>query len=259
MSFLFCFSWGFTYFDVVDRYISVYLMFILGIGQCFSAAWMFGREELMENEDRSAVAVLSIIYWMNLLIMGPVTVFVFDEDEGRGSKLFGVLIFWTITCIAIALSFALKKDKNIVNWYQKVFLYGAYQLAEEVVKRSDETLQGDKQWWSGIFIFWWAFSIKYFMPWCLWALMMWNFKLDITPNPKTGMYYESYHIFWQLMGFVYPFIGLLCFFIPICCTPEREERRCLNEFAEESDPQYEKEEKAFRDRLIATRKIQREL
>jgi len=101
-------------------------MFILGIGQCFSAAWMFGREELMENEDRSAVAVLSIIYWMNLLIMGPVTVFVFDEDEGRGSKLFGVLIFWTITCIAIALSFALKKDKNIVDWYQKVFLYGAY-------------------------------------------------------------------------------------------------------------------------------------
>jgi len=31
-SLLFCSSWGFTYFDVVDRYISVYLMFILGIG-----------------------------------------------------------------------------------------------------------------------------------------------------------------------------------------------------------------------------------
>lgn len=42
-SLLFCSSWGFTYFDVVDRYISVYLMFILGIGQCFGAAWMFGR------------------------------------------------------------------------------------------------------------------------------------------------------------------------------------------------------------------------
>lgn len=42
-SLLFCASWGFTYFDVIDRYISVYLMFILGIGQCFSAAWMFGR------------------------------------------------------------------------------------------------------------------------------------------------------------------------------------------------------------------------
>ena len=80
----------------------------------------------MDNPDRSSVAVLSIIYWVNLLIMGPVTVFVFDEEEGRGSKLFGVLLFWLITCIAIALSFALKKDRNIKDWYQNVFFYGAY-------------------------------------------------------------------------------------------------------------------------------------
>lgn len=40
-SLLFCSSWGFTYFDVIDRYISVYLMFILGMGQCAAAAWFF--------------------------------------------------------------------------------------------------------------------------------------------------------------------------------------------------------------------------
>jgi SNF family Na+-dependent transporter len=51
LSCLFCTSWGFTYFDVVDRYISVYLMFILGIGQCFSAAWMFGRQNIKEDKD----------------------------------------------------------------------------------------------------------------------------------------------------------------------------------------------------------------
>lgn len=101
-------------------------------------------------------------------------------------------------------------------------------------------------WWAGIFIFWWAFTIKYLMPWTLWSLMMWNFKSDITPDVKTGLYYGKYHIFWQFMGFVYPFIGLLCFFIPICCTPAREERRKLHDFAEESDPAYEEEEQAFR-------------
>lgn len=124
-SLLFCSSWGYTYFDCVDRYISVYLMFILGIGQCFSAAWMFGREEKME-EDKMAVGVLSVIYWVNLLVMGPVTVFVFDYDSGRGSMLFGIIIFWVITFIAIILSFVLKKDKNFRSWYENVFLYGAF-------------------------------------------------------------------------------------------------------------------------------------
>merc|ERR1712072_1403406 len=71
-------------------------------------------------------------------------------------------------------------------------------------------------------IFWWSFSIKYFMPWCLWTLMMWNFKADITMDPKTGRGYGNYHVFWQIMGFVYPFIGLLCFFIPCCIVTTRE-------------------------------------
>lgn len=78
------------------------------------------------EEDKMAVGVLSIIYWVNLLIMGPVTVFVFDYEEGRGSKLIGVIIFWMITVVAIILSFVLKKDKNFRSWYENVFLYGAY-------------------------------------------------------------------------------------------------------------------------------------
>merc|ERR1719272_759949 len=62
----FCFSWGFTYFDVVDRYIAVYLLFLLGIAECFGAAWMFGRAELMERGDGETkpIMVLSLTYWI---------------------------------------------------------------------------------------------------------------------------------------------------------------------------------------------------
>lgn len=74
-SLLFCPSWGFTHFDVADRYISVYLMFILGIMQCFAAGWAFHLQKVMTEQNKSAIMLLSGTYWGTLLIMAPVTVF----------------------------------------------------------------------------------------------------------------------------------------------------------------------------------------
>jgi len=51
---------------------------------------------------------------------------------------------------------------------------------------------------------------------------MWGLKADITLDAK-GNGYGGYHIFWQLMGFLIPFIGLLCFLIPLFCCSVREE------------------------------------
>jgi len=145
-SILFCFSFGYTYFDVIDRYIAVYLMFILGIGECFGAAWMFGREELMTRPgmEKAPIMILSMTYWLALLIMGPVTMFLMGE---KGiipiSAVWGIIIFWVIVIVGVILSFLVMKNKDIGNWYRNVFLYGAYQLAYEVVRRSDEAMQGD--------------------------------------------------------------------------------------------------------------------
>ena len=44
------------------------------------------------------------------------------------------------------------------------------------------------------------------------------------------------------MGFIYPFIGLLCFFLPVYMPPEVVTRKSLNDFAVESDKEYELEE-----------------
>lgn len=109
------------------------------------------------------------------------------------------------------------RNKDVGNWYRNVFLYGAYQLAFEVVRRSDEAMQGDSQWWAPYFIAWWGFSIKYFVPFAVWHLMLWNFRDDLTM--KGGKFYGGYHGFWQMAGFVYPIIGLICFFFPVCCPP----------------------------------------
>jgi len=210
-SLLFCFSWGYTYFDVVDRYIAVYLMFILGIGECFGAAWMFGRDELAAGDTRTPVLIISFTYWIANIVCGVLTVFVLGRcpDDKKPEEYdplelcltdipayWGVILFWLIVICGMILSFLTMVKKDIKLWYSDVFLYGAYQLAMEVVKRSDEAMEIEGQWWAHPFILWWGFSIKYFVPWALWTLMMWNFRIDITPSKDKGNYYGNYHYFW---------------------------------------------------------------
>merc|ERR1711959_14499 len=76
-SLLFCPSWGFTHFDVADRYISVYLMFVLGIMQCFAAGWMFRLYEVLGEDNGMSIKLITGTYWTLLLIIAPVTVFGF--------------------------------------------------------------------------------------------------------------------------------------------------------------------------------------
>lgn len=67
--------------------------------------------------------------------------------------------------------------------------------------------------------------------------MMWNFKADINLNVLCTSWsedlvclstisrgYGKYNDLWQIVGFIYPLVGLLCFFIPICIvtTPEKK-------------------------------------
>jgi len=135
----------------------------------------------------------------------------------------GVIIFWVIMLIVILITLVMHKGDK-ADWYKRVFLYGAYELADIVATKSDELRDShDKPapWWKPIFCLWWAFSIKYFIPWALLSLMMWNFKADITF--KNGLGYGSYHSMWQVVGFIYPLVGLVCFIVPICIvtTPEK--------------------------------------
>jgi hypothetical protein len=280
-SLLFCPSWGFTHFDVADRYISVYLMFILGIMQCFAAGWMFRLQNVMKMNDganKTSIMLLSGTYWVTLLIMAPVTVFGLGgplkvnlpsyvaawteantNDEGvfTGEGEFvpfsmmwvGVLIFWVLNLVVIMLTFFMKKG-SAQDWYQNVFFYGAYELANLVANKSDELRTSEdgasepSPCWKPIFVFWWAFSIKYFIPWALLSLMMWNFKADIDVSkveesenvfilgedgePITRGY-GNYHDMWQIVGFIYPLIGLICFLVPICIVTTPEEALSLRD------------------------------
>lgn len=216
-SLLFVSSWGYTYFDVVDRYISVYLMFVLGIFQCLGAGWMFRYHKLThEGTNKTSIMLLTVVYWGSLLVICPITVFVFTKNVSSVPMWVGILLFWALQLVAIALSYLLKSaETNFAKWYSEVFLFGAAELANELAIRHDELRTAKSPWWKHIFIFWWGFSIKYFIPWALFQLMMWNFGGDVDLDKSTGRSYGNYHVFWQVMGFVIPLIGLILFIVPV--------------------------------------------
>lgn len=57
-SILFSFNWGFTYFDVVDHFLNVYLMLLIGILETFGAGWVFEYSEVAT--DRKMKLALGI-------------------------------------------------------------------------------------------------------------------------------------------------------------------------------------------------------
>jgi len=101
--------------------------------------------------------------------------------------------------------------------------------------------------------------------------MMWNFKIDIDLNPipaenDDGTYvtrinaddieeivydyrgYGGYHNLWQIVGFIYPLVGLVCFFVPICIVTTPEDKLAIRDAQgnitgrKEIDLEYEEDE-----------------
>ena len=177
-SFVFCFNWGFTYFDTVDHYLAVYLLLLLGIMQAFGAGWVYEAAEVCEKVNKATVGVLALGYWCLLLPLGLLAYFAFPNDSWVAMP-----IFWGVQVIVWIVSFAVSK-LSFAKWYKQVFLYGVGKLARSMAKLSSG---GKRTWWVGPFEFWWGFSIKYFFPWAVWWLLCLSFSKDVA-EPYDGNY-----------------------------------------------------------------------
>jgi len=61
--------------DVVDYYLAVYFMLLLGIFQCFGAGCIFDIDSAVEKSSKASVAVLTIGYWAIVIIMGILSLY----------------------------------------------------------------------------------------------------------------------------------------------------------------------------------------
>jgi len=192
-SFVFCFNWGNTYFDVVDHYLSVYLLLLLGIFQCFGAGWVYCFDDSKQASGAAPTLVLCLGYWGALIPLAFVSVFAFP-DKG----VYAMLAFWIIQVIAWIASFIMSKQSCGI-WYRDTFLYGVYKLGLAISRPSCAVWIPDgedrdvgrtyhiKAMWVEPFIFYWGFCIKYFFPFAVMWLLAFSFAIDI--STPYGDYY----------------------------------------------------------------------
>lgn len=224
MSVIFCFNWGFTFFDVIDHYLAVYLMLLLGLFQAFAISWVYEAKDVIAKHGKGPVYVLALGYWIPLFF-GGIIGFCSVPTVGVNWVFCIILVVSTLVCSII--SFCMSK-LSFGDWFFSIALYGVRKIARSMTKLSKAPGQ-KRRWWEPIFEVWWGFSIKFFIPWALWWLLMLSARNDILAP------YGGYHIFWQWIGFLFPLAGILSFTIPLIVCTKRED------FGPEVDEAFEEE------------------
>lgn len=179
-SFIFCFNWGFTYFDVVDHYLSVYLLLLLGVFQCFGAGWVYDFDEAVKHAPKMSVVIIGAAFWGALIPLSFSSVF-FYPAQG----LWAMLAFWVIQFIAWIVA-GLTSGLSCGDFYRNVLMYGVHKLGCAISIPS--CTNGKKACWVEPFIFWWGFCIKYFFPFAVTWLLASATAADVA-KPYGGYYW----------------------------------------------------------------------
>ena len=231
-SIFFSFNWGFTYFDVVDHYLNVYLMLLIGVLETMGVGWVYEAKEICAESAavKKAVIVFSCTYWGGLAIIGPLNFFVFPLIFGSTHAAWiGPLLFILSVVIGGFVSKVISGYDG-KKWWKTIGMGGVRKLGRCMTKLSKEIGEDEEEWWELPFETYWGVCIKYWCPFSIFWLLMYSLKTDI----ETA--YGGYHIFWQLMGFLYPVGGFIAFAVPLCVCTEHDP---FNDLVDEAFDEYD--------------------
>lgn len=202
---LFCFNWGFVFFDVVDYYLMTYLVLLLAILQAVAVSWYFGFEDalaLAEGKGRLPTLVLVVGYWVFMPILGVLAYAAFPE-----ASWVSIPLFWAYLLVLLAVSAFLARSNGLAlgDWYRHVVFAGARPIARKMIALHETEMGAFGQ---AFFEFWWCTCIKFVFPWAIW----WLFAMTTAENVRQP--YENYHLGWQVIGALIPLVGLVLFALP---------------------------------------------
>jgi hypothetical protein len=184
-SILFCFNWGFTFFDVIDNYLNTYLMLLIGVFETMGAGWVYEASEITAKSraHKMSLYVLAIGYWSSTILIPCLSVFTEAEKGWIGLIIFVpiLIMFWVISFFLSGLSFG--------EWKSNIACYGVRKLSRSMTKLSRNPGE-PRRCWETVFEHWWGFSIKYFVPYALMFLLTFSLNNDLRNA------YGGYHIFW---------------------------------------------------------------
>lgn len=209
-SIFFCFNWGFTLFDVVDHYVNVYLMLLMGVFECLGAAWVYEMPAAIAASTKNSVYILFIGFWAPLVILAILSFATFEKYWYWG------LIGFVILQIVIVIVSWLLSGLSYKKWHEEVGLYGALRLSRTMTSLSKEKDDKTRHWWETLFDLWFSISLKYITPTMLVFLLASKFVSNIKDA------YGGYHAGWQVLGLLFPAVGLALFILCIFICTEKD-------------------------------------
>lgn len=203
-SIVFCFNWGYFFFDSIDHYLNVYLIMLMAILQSVGASWIHCQDDAMKTCKVSAI-VLLVGYYGLLIPLAWLQFFAFGDQS-----VIAIPIFWAWFVFVAVLSCLVGKfgpnKLSVGTWYQEIFFSGARPICHHMLIRNESKWH---RYFERIFEAWWCFSIKFIFPWAMYTLLILTFKTDLV-SPYGDLYWG-----YQLLGAIVPAIGLIIFLIPL--------------------------------------------
>jgi hypothetical protein len=198
----FCFNWGFTLFAIVDQYLNVYLVLLMGILESLASTWVHCFDDACARGSKISVYVLVGGYWFFINVM-PWPAYFGYPDDGWAS----IPSFWFCVFVCMVISFFTSR-LSFSEWYHEHLFYGAMPIANHLVKLQ----KWKNKFVIGFFQFWWCTCIKFVVPWAIYWLIVMTMAANINER------YGNYYIGWQIIGMLIPIVGIFLFLVPLIIT-----------------------------------------
>jgi hypothetical protein len=240
LSLFFTSNFGWVLFDIVDHYISSYIVLGAALMQCISVGWCFERDSTakMSPDHAKSLKWLGIMYWFPMVTLSFYANFAFAERYE-----IGIIIIMVTSFLSLAVSYFVVRDKfKSISWYHEIMLCGVDKLSMSITSLSSATKNANGEYvmneaaerspWMIVFEGYFGIMIKFVNPACLTFMMMMNLSEDMV-NP-----YAEQPPAMQMYGTIFVFIIMIMFVgaLFMCDYPEKFWHDVNKEF--DADNQY---------------------
>ena len=127
-------NFGWLLIDIVDHYVSSYIIIIVGLLQCIAVGWQFEQDSTQQRSDyhKKSSRILGLFFWFPVVVLNLYINISLDY-----TVVWGPLIFIPTTGLALFVSFKVSK-MPFYQWYHEIALCGVNKVSMSITDLSNE-------------------------------------------------------------------------------------------------------------------------
>ena len=143
LSTLFTTNWGWVLFDMVDHFISSYIVMAVALCQCVAVGWIFERRQTSARSPnhKKSMRALAIIYWFPVLTISVYASF-FNLSALKDAGIIAIVVCTLIGCV---VSYILSQ-LTFAEWYHEIMMCGVDKLSMSITSLSNNGSDARSFW-----------------------------------------------------------------------------------------------------------------